>query len=51
MHEIGHFIGGRHVVGSSGRASNVYNPATGEVQATVALASNEEMRALSLIHI
>jgi malonate-semialdehyde dehydrogenase (acetylating)/methylmalonate-semialdehyde dehydrogenase len=45
MREIGHFIGGRHVVGSSGRSSNVFNPATGEIQATVALASNEEMRA------
>ncbi len=45
MREIGHFIGGKHVGGKSGRSSNVYNPATGEVQATVALASLEEIRA------
>jgi len=45
MREIGHFIGGKHVAGKSGRSSNVYNPATGEVQATVALASVEEIRA------
>lgn len=45
MREIGHFIGGKQVAGTSGRTSNVYNPATGEVQATVALASVEELRA------
>ena len=45
MNAIGHFIGGKHVAGTSGRTSNVYNPATGEVQATVALASIDEMRA------
>ena len=45
MHEIGHFIGGKHVAGTSGRTANVYNPATGEVQSTVALASVEEIRA------
>jgi malonate-semialdehyde dehydrogenase (acetylating)/methylmalonate-semialdehyde dehydrogenase len=45
MQEIGHFIGGKAVKGTSGRTANVYNPATGEIQATVALASVEEMRA------
>lgn len=45
MYEIGHFIGGKRVAGSSGRTANVYNPATGEVQATVALASDAELRA------
>ncbi len=45
MKEIGHFINGKHVPGTSGRTSNVYNPATGEVQATVALASDAELRA------
>ncbi len=45
MKEIGHFIGGKHVAGTSGRTSNVFNPATGEVQATVALASEAEIRA------
>ncbi|PTW57587.1 malonate-semialdehyde dehydrogenase (acetylating)/methylmalonate-semialdehyde dehydrogenase [Breoghania corrubedonensis] len=43
--EIGHFIGGKHVAGTSGRTADVFNPATGEVQATVALASPAEMRA------
>jgi len=45
MREIGHFIGGKHVAGTSGRTSNVYNPATGEVQAILALASEKELRA------
>jgi len=45
MYEIGHFIGGKRVSGSSGRSANVYNPATGEVQATVSLASEAELRA------
>ena len=41
--EIGHFIGGKTVAGKSGRFADVYNPNTGEVQAKVALASEEEM--------
>ncbi|WP_350335585.1 CoA-acylating methylmalonate-semialdehyde dehydrogenase [Coralliovum pocilloporae] len=45
MAEIGHFIGGQHVAGTSGRSADVYNPATGEVEKTVALASVEEIRA------
>ncbi len=45
MKTIGHFIGGKHVEGTSGRASDVYNPATGEVQAQVALASKSELDA------
>ncbi len=43
MKKIGHFINGRHVEGKSGREADVYNPATGEVQARVALASKAEM--------
>jgi malonate-semialdehyde dehydrogenase (acetylating)/methylmalonate-semialdehyde dehydrogenase len=43
--EIGHFIGGKRVAGTSGRFADVYNPNTGEVQAKVALASEDEMRA------
>jgi malonate-semialdehyde dehydrogenase (acetylating)/methylmalonate-semialdehyde dehydrogenase len=38
MRDIGHFIDGKRVPGRSGRVSDVYNPATGEVQARVALA-------------
>lgn len=45
MREIGHYIGGKHVAGTSGRSGNVFNPATGEVQATVALASVAELDA------
>src|SRR6202165_1520589 len=42
MRDIGHFIGGQEVKGSSGRAGDVFNPNTGEVQARVALASKSE---------
>ncbi|MHC5652826.1 CoA-acylating methylmalonate-semialdehyde dehydrogenase [Stappia sp.] len=45
MQTIGHFIGGKHVEGTSGRFADVYNPATGEVQAKVALASQSELSA------
>src|SRR5581483_9434021 len=43
MREIGHFIGGKEVKGTSGRFGNVYNPNTGEVQAKVALAKHSEV--------
>ena len=43
MKELGHWINGKHVPGTSGRTADVYNPATGEVQATVALASKAEL--------
>ncbi len=43
--ELTHFIGGKHVKGTSGRFSDVFNPATGEVQAKCPLASAEEVRA------
>ncbi|NDW05808.1 CoA-acylating methylmalonate-semialdehyde dehydrogenase [Jiella pacifica] len=45
MYDIGHFIGGKRVAGKSGRSAEIFNPATGEVQGSVALASNEELRA------
>lgn len=45
MNEIGHFLDGANVPGTSGRTSDVYNPATGEVQAKVALASTDEVDA------
>jgi malonate-semialdehyde dehydrogenase (acetylating)/methylmalonate-semialdehyde dehydrogenase len=44
MKEFGHFIDGKLVKGASGRFGDVFNPATGEVQAKVALASRAEMR-------
>ena len=43
MREIGHFIGGKQVKGGSGRAGDVFNPNTGEVQGKVALASKSEV--------
>ncbi len=43
MEQIGHWINGAHIGGTSGRTADVFNPATGEVQAQVALASQEEM--------
>jgi malonate-semialdehyde dehydrogenase (acetylating)/methylmalonate-semialdehyde dehydrogenase len=44
MRDIGHFIDGRHVAGS-GSNGKIYNPATGEVVATVALAGEAELAA------
>ena len=46
MKEIGHFVGGKHVAGKSGRTAEVYNPATGEVQSMVALAGADETAAI-----
>jgi malonate-semialdehyde dehydrogenase (acetylating) / methylmalonate-semialdehyde dehydrogenase len=43
--EIGHFIGGKHVQGTSGRTADVFNPNTGEVAAKVSLANAKELRA------
>ena len=43
--ELGHYIGGRHVAGKSGRAGDVFNPATGQRTARVAFASADEVRA------
>ncbi|MBE0453958.1 MAG: CoA-acylating methylmalonate-semialdehyde dehydrogenase [Roseovarius sp.] len=43
MQDLTHYINGAHVKGTSGRYSDVFNPATGEVQARCPLASVEEM--------
>ena len=45
MQELSHFINGAHVPGTSGRTSDVFNPATGEVQAKLPMASADEMTA------
>ncbi|MFO1208886.1 MAG: CoA-acylating methylmalonate-semialdehyde dehydrogenase [Amaricoccus sp.] len=45
MPELSHFIDGRRVPGTSGRFAEVWNPATGEVQARVPLASAAELAA------
>ena len=44
MKELSHYINGEYVQGTSGRFADVYNPATGEIQAKVPLASEEEMQ-------
>ena len=43
MKELTHFINGAMVKGTSGQFGDVYNPATGEVQAKVPLASPAEV--------
>ena len=41
MREIGHYIGGQHIQGTSGTYGDVFNPASGEVSAKVAMANAE----------
>ncbi|WP_394226380.1 CoA-acylating methylmalonate-semialdehyde dehydrogenase [Paracoccus marcusii] len=43
MKEIHHWIDGKEYKGTSGRFSDVYNPATGEVQARLSLITKAEM--------
>jgi len=43
MEKIGHWIDGAPAAGNSGRTAQVFNPATGEVQAEVALATAAEL--------
>ncbi len=45
MQDLTHFIDGKHVAGTSGRFADVFNPATGEVQSRVPLASAAELDA------
>jgi malonate-semialdehyde dehydrogenase (acetylating)/methylmalonate-semialdehyde dehydrogenase len=42
--DLTHFIGGKHVAGTSGRFGDVYTPMTGEVTSRVPLASVDEIR-------
>ena len=43
--ELTHFIGGKHVKGTSGRFADGFQPMTGEVISRIPLASKAEMRA------
>jgi len=43
MEELSHYINGARVKGTSGRFADVFNPATGEVQAKVPLANEAEL--------
>jgi malonate-semialdehyde dehydrogenase (acetylating)/methylmalonate-semialdehyde dehydrogenase len=45
MIDIGHFISGARVAGTSGRAQPVFNPATGLAEKSVSLASRSEIDA------
>jgi malonate-semialdehyde dehydrogenase (acetylating)/methylmalonate-semialdehyde dehydrogenase len=45
MEELCHYVDGKRVKGTSGRFADVFNPATGEVQAQVPLASVGEVDA------
>ena len=45
MRAIGHFIHGRQVPGTSGRFADVFNPATGEIEARVALGDDADLNA------
>jgi malonate-semialdehyde dehydrogenase (acetylating)/methylmalonate-semialdehyde dehydrogenase len=45
MRQVGHFIGGKHVAGTSGRTADIYQPMDGSVIGKVALASAKELRA------
>ena len=45
MRELTHFIGGKHVKGTSGRFGDGWEPMTGEQISTVPLASEAEVRA------
>ncbi|MDR3514562.1 MAG: CoA-acylating methylmalonate-semialdehyde dehydrogenase [Azospirillaceae bacterium] len=45
VHELTHFIGGRHVPGNSGRCGDVFDPNIGAVQARVPLAARREVEA------
>ena len=45
MRKIGHFIDGRAVAGEASRHGEVFNPATGEVDAHVAFASSADLDA------
>ncbi|MGY9071621.1 MAG: CoA-acylating methylmalonate-semialdehyde dehydrogenase [Acidimicrobiales bacterium] len=46
MRQISHYVNGSISPSSSGRTSNVFNPATGQVQAEVGLASIDEVNAV-----
>ena len=43
MRTVPHYISGKTVEGQSGRFGDIYNPSTGEVQAQVQLATQDEL--------
>lgn len=45
MRQVGHFIGGKHVAGTSGRTADIYQPMDGTIIGKVVLASTAELDA------
>ena len=45
MYDVGHWVGGATIEGNSGRKGDIFNPATGEVQGKLALATKAEVDA------
>ena len=45
MRTVGHFIGGKHVAGTSNRYADIFQPMTGDIIGKVALASKAELAA------
>ncbi|KRE08941.1 methylmalonate-semialdehyde dehydrogenase [Bosea sp. Root670] len=45
MRQVGHFIGGKHAAGTSGRTADIYQPMDGTIIGKVALASTAELDA------
>ena len=45
MLDIGHFVGGKRVAGTSGRSQDIMQPMDGSVRGKLALASKDELRA------
>ena len=43
--ELTHYVGGTRIPGTSGRFAEVFNPSTGQVSASLPLASGDEVRA------
>ena len=45
MREVKHFIGGQATRGAATRDGDIYNPSTGQIQATVCLGGANDMEA------
>ena len=43
MRQIGHFIGGKQIAGTSGKFGDVFDPASGEVTGKVSMADASEV--------
>ena len=50
MQELTHYIGGKHVNGTSGRFADVFNPATGTYQFKIMLGDNDTLNKIGAIN-